>query len=648
MQTVFDSLDEKQLRDARTRSNPFETIKKVFFQNRAAVKMAEIDAVTEFMFTNFNQRNDDASNVDAKEPLYFADVCAGPGGFSEYVLFRKKWHSKGFGFTLKGDNDFKLEEFLVGPPECFEPYYGKNGDGNVYEPENITSLKDFIYDNTDGRGVHFMMADGGFSVDGQENIQEILSKRLYLCQFLVALCVVRTGGHFVCKLFDIFTPFSVGLIYLMWMSFEQISIFKPNSSRPANSERYIICKGKKEEASAVTNYMAMINSTLAKLTNLDKDVTDIVPLHILTQTSEFFDYIYTSNVELGRRQIIGLAKIAAFARDTMLTESKQADMKKKCLEYWKIEEDVRRRPHKDSPRNTANKLIKMARVEEKMLTSQDKFLDKSNLATTMRSLLDWKGFIVGGCIEKHERTFYLSLGRSEVYRYENGSWVRPFSSEGSCSVELPRETLLYGEIIFEYRGSGKGQRKRQSLYIYDAFYLGGEYIGDKHLVDRYCLCQKFAKAVNKPSRNDLIAVRVHTMYDTEHITLLFKKLNRQYMKGGGPTEKLVYMVDETSCILPRGVLFLKGTKDPWMLGFSKSTQKQYFFHTMKRVSEYNAPKDSCLPFSLCMEKRFLWEWSEESRLLSRQPEEASDEKLSIRNVKTFVHSMSAQSGIACS
>ena len=56
-------------------------------------------------------------------------------------------------------------------------------------------------------GVHFMMADGGFSVDGQENIQEILSKQLYLCQFLVALSIVRTGGHFVCKLFDLFTPF---------------------------------------------------------------------------------------------------------------------------------------------------------------------------------------------------------------------------------------------------------------------------------------------------------------------------------------------------------------------------------------------------------------------------------------------------------
>ena len=34
--------------------------------------------------------------------LYFADICAGPGGFSEYMLWRKRWHAKGFGFTIKG------------------------------------------------------------------------------------------------------------------------------------------------------------------------------------------------------------------------------------------------------------------------------------------------------------------------------------------------------------------------------------------------------------------------------------------------------------------------------------------------------------------------------------------------------------------
>ena len=36
------------------------------------------------------------------ELLYFADICAGPGGFSEYVLWRRKWHAKGFGLTLRG------------------------------------------------------------------------------------------------------------------------------------------------------------------------------------------------------------------------------------------------------------------------------------------------------------------------------------------------------------------------------------------------------------------------------------------------------------------------------------------------------------------------------------------------------------------
>ena len=64
-----------------------------------------------------------------------------------------------------------------------------------------------------------------------------MSKRLYLCQFLCALMILRDGGHFVCKLFDVFTPFSVGLIYLMYRCFDRVCLHKPNSSRPANSER---------------------------------------------------------------------------------------------------------------------------------------------------------------------------------------------------------------------------------------------------------------------------------------------------------------------------------------------------------------------------------------------------------------------------
>ena len=68
-----------------------------------------------------------------------------------------------------------------------------DGDGNIYDPDNIKNFREFVLNSTGGLGIHFMMADGGFSVEGQENIQEILSKRLYLCQFLVALGIVRQG-----------------------------------------------------------------------------------------------------------------------------------------------------------------------------------------------------------------------------------------------------------------------------------------------------------------------------------------------------------------------------------------------------------------------------------------------------------------------
>ena len=50
-QSVFDQLQPEEMRRARSRSNPFESIKGVFFLNRAAMKMANMDARFDFMFT---------------------------------------------------------------------------------------------------------------------------------------------------------------------------------------------------------------------------------------------------------------------------------------------------------------------------------------------------------------------------------------------------------------------------------------------------------------------------------------------------------------------------------------------------------------------------------------------------------------------
>lgn len=48
---MFDVLDWREMQRSRARCNPFETLGKLFFQNRAALKMANMDAVFDFMFT---------------------------------------------------------------------------------------------------------------------------------------------------------------------------------------------------------------------------------------------------------------------------------------------------------------------------------------------------------------------------------------------------------------------------------------------------------------------------------------------------------------------------------------------------------------------------------------------------------------------
>ena len=108
--------------------------------------------------------------------------------------------------------------------------------------DNIRAFAALVRRQTEGQMLHVVMADGGFDVSGLENIQEVMNKQLLLSQCTAALATLRVGGHFVVKCFDLFTPFSAGLLYLMHTAFDAVTIYKPAQSRPANSERYIVCK----------------------------------------------------------------------------------------------------------------------------------------------------------------------------------------------------------------------------------------------------------------------------------------------------------------------------------------------------------------------------------------------------------------------
>jgi 23S rRNA U2552 (ribose-2'-O)-methylase RlmE/FtsJ len=115
---------------------------------------------------------------------------------------------------------------------------GKDNTGNLYNPENYEyCLKKYR------NSMDFITGDGGFDFSVNYNNQETIALRLIITQIAYAMAMQAQGGTFVLKVFDQFTHGSVDILYLLSSFYTQTYIFKPDTSRIANSERYIICKG---------------------------------------------------------------------------------------------------------------------------------------------------------------------------------------------------------------------------------------------------------------------------------------------------------------------------------------------------------------------------------------------------------------------
>nr|XP_039259182.1 cap-specific mRNA (nucleoside-2'-O-)-methyltransferase 1-like [Styela clava] len=621
--TVFDDLEGTELRHARTRSNPYEQIRGAIFLNRAAMKIANIDQVFDYMFTS-------PKNLAPNEILYFADICAGPGGFSEYILWRRKWRAKGFGFTLKGQNDFKLENFFAADPELFEPHYGVNGvngDGDIMNTDNLEEFKSFVLENTDNKGVHFVMADGGFSVEGQENIQEILTKQLLLCQFACALSIVGMGGSFICKTFDLFTQFSVGLVYLLRRAFEDVTIFKPITSRPANSERYVVCRGYKDEQRLIGDFLLSINQTLNEMKGTDYDVNSVVPLDLLMEDTGFCEYVKQSNERIADAQSRALAKLHAFAKDRSLKEMSQAQIRKECLQLWQIPDEIRAAPLELILENAMKNLSGMKSPIEILKTPR--MLDHEN-ASNLSRVYDYRC-----CVCTGRRALIVSLGGARIYEwhYTAGRWV----ACPDINCQIPRNSILEVDMVQEMRGEGKGQRKSLAVHVVDAIALSGEDISRKHYTERMNDVRLFVTAISKPSIPNMNIVRAKQVYRSEHIEEVFKCLSMKKVKGFGIEPRLCCDIENTdSWFVPSGLCFTKITKDPWTMAFSKSRNRKYFFNSNDRTSSFECPPDFCATYEMCASSRWYWSWEEGVKVHESQ-QHSRENILSRDEIVQFLH-----------
>jgi len=180
-----------------------------------------------------------------KEPINIVNIAEGPGGFIEalvnyrYKYFRQIDNINAI--TLKSLTKEipgwdKAQSFLRENPNI-KINYGEDGTGNIYKLENILNFSKEIKNKAD-----FITADGGFDFSSDFNEQEKQSLHIIFCEIVLAITCQNLGGTFICKFFDLYSKTSIKLIYLLKCLYNEVIIDKPVTSRPANSEKYIICK----------------------------------------------------------------------------------------------------------------------------------------------------------------------------------------------------------------------------------------------------------------------------------------------------------------------------------------------------------------------------------------------------------------------
>jgi 23S rRNA U2552 (ribose-2'-O)-methylase RlmE/FtsJ len=239
-------------------------------------------------------------------------LAEGPGGFIEALHYYRK--NKGdvyYGMTLIEQSDdnipkwTKCENFMTRAGNNIVLEKGADGTGNLYHLENIIYLRD-----THGHTMDMVTGDGGFDFSLDFNKQEENCLNLIFAEVVAAIVLQKKGGSFILKLYDTFSSASMEIIYLLSCLYEEVAFIKPQPSRPANSEKYIVCMRFK----MVPNIDVIVDRLLA-IFPLVQQSDHLVHFLNLPLPNLFLDKMKEINSIFGQAQIENIMTTITFISD---------------------------------------------------------------------------------------------------------------------------------------------------------------------------------------------------------------------------------------------------------------------------------------------------------------------------------------------
>ena len=256
-------------------------------------------------------------------------LAEGPGGFVEAMItLRNNSKDLYYGMTLlsdytnipgwdKNNNLKRCSNFTI--------VKGDSNDGDLLKSCNLQYCFDNYKDS-----MEIVTGDGGFDFSIDFNKQELLSVKLILAQILYAIILQKNEGTFIIKFFDIFYKSTCDLILLLTCFYDKLFIIKPNTSRFANSEKYIVCKHFKNADKKAL--LPIFKSILDNVKNTNY-VTNILSTEL---PNIFTSKIQEINAVLGQQQLEciknTLQLIESQHKPEKLEQLKQSNIQK-CINW---------------------------------------------------------------------------------------------------------------------------------------------------------------------------------------------------------------------------------------------------------------------------------------------------------------------------
>jgi len=269
-------------------------------------------------------------------------LAEGPGGFIEAIAYMRNCkEDRYYGMTLLDNaNDdmipaWKKSNHFLDENRNVHIETGADRTGNLLSIENLKYCKEKY-----GSSMNFITADGGFDFSLDFNNQEQNMTRLLFAQICFALCMQSFNGSFILKVFDCFTEATLDMIALLSSFYKKVYITKPNTSRSANSEKYIVCKGFLYNENV--NFYPFVYNTFNHMINLPQHsfISRLlpnyqIPYYFLTKIEEY-------NSIFGQQQIENIHYTLSLMDSKPKPEKIETIIKanvQKCM-YWCIKHNI--------------------------------------------------------------------------------------------------------------------------------------------------------------------------------------------------------------------------------------------------------------------------------------------------------------------